>query len=87
MFPPSLLPPTPPLWVTEPRCESPEIYSKFPLAVYLTYGNISFHVTLSIQPTLSVLPWPHVPKSVLYVYVATWKPKGVSRLAVNLINS
>ena len=42
---PSHLPPHPtPL--TEP-C------SKFPLAVHFTYGNVSFHVTLSIHLTLS----------------------------------
>ena len=28
--------------------EFPEPYSKFPLAIYFTYGNVSFHVTLSI---------------------------------------
>ena len=28
-------------------------YSKFPLAIYFTYGNISCHVTLSIHLTLS----------------------------------
>ena len=33
--------------------EFPEIYSKFPLAIYFTYGNVSFHVTLSIHLTLS----------------------------------
>ena len=32
--------------------EYPEPYSKFPLAIYLTYGNVSFHVTLSTQLTL-----------------------------------
>ena len=26
---------------------------KFPLAIYFTYGNVSFHVTLSIHLTLS----------------------------------
>ena len=33
-----------------------ETYSKFPLAVYLTYGNVSFHVTLSIHLHLPLLP-------------------------------
>ena len=43
---------------TEPLFEFPEPYSKFPLAIYFTYGNISFHVTLSyISPSLhSSLP-------------------------------
>ena len=72
---------------TEPLFEFPEPNRKFPLAIYFTYGNVSFCVTVSIHLTLSLLPWAHVPKSVLYVCVATWKPKGLSRLAVNLINS
>jgi len=28
-------------------------YSKFPLAIYFTYGNINFHGTLSVHLTLS----------------------------------
>ena len=37
--------------------EFPETYSKFLLAIYFTYGNVSFHVTLSIHLTLfSPLP-------------------------------
>ena len=39
--------------ITEPLFDFPETYSKFPLAVYFTYGNVSFHVTLSIHLTLS----------------------------------
>ena len=31
----------------------PEPYRKFPLAIYFTYGNVSFHVTLSIHLNLS----------------------------------
>uniref|UniRef100_A0AC11ESZ2 Uncharacterized protein n=1 Tax=Ovis aries TaxID=9940 RepID=A0AC11ESZ2_SHEEP len=38
---------------TEPLFEFPEPHSKFPLAVCSTYGNVSFHVTLSIHLTLS----------------------------------
>ena len=38
---------------TESLFEFPEPYSKFPLAIYLTHGNVSFHVTLSIHLTLS----------------------------------
>ena len=41
--------------------EFPEPYSKFPLAIYFTYSNVSFHVILSIHLTLS----PN--KSILYV--------------------
>ena len=43
--------PIPPLWVdTEPLFEIPEPHSKFPLAIYFTYGNGSFHVTLYGSP-------------------------------------
>ena len=53
-LPPSL-PPTFLLQVvTEPQFEFPESYSKFTLAVYFTYGNVCFHVTLTIHPTLSL---------------------------------
>ena len=52
-LPPICLP-IPPLQVdTEPLFEFPETYNKFPLAIYFTYGNVSFHVTLSIHLTLS----------------------------------
>ena len=53
---PSALPPKPPSHlpshltlqpVTEPLFEFPESYSKFPLAIYFTYGIVNFHVTLS----------------------------------------
>ena len=51
--------PFPPLdVVTEPWFEFPESYSKFPLALYFTYGNVSFHVTLFIHLILSLLPSP-----------------------------
>ena len=46
----------PPLQVdTEPLFEFPETHSKLPLAIYFTYGNVSFHITLSIHLTLSSL--------------------------------
>ena len=41
---------------TEPLFEFPETYSKFPLVIYFTHGNVSFHVTLSIHLTLSPCP-------------------------------
>ena len=48
--------PSPPLEVdTEPLFEFSEPYSKVPLAIYFTYGNVSFHVTLFIHLTLSSL--------------------------------
>ena len=37
----------------QPTVAQPELYSKFPLAIYFTYGNVSFHVTLSTHLTLS----------------------------------
>ena len=50
--------PIPPLQVdTEPLLEFPEPYGKFPLALYFTHGNVSCHVTLSIDLALpSPLP-------------------------------
>ena len=55
--PPSHLPP---LEIdTEPLSEFSEPYREFPLAIYFTYGNVSFYVTLSIYLTLSSpLPYP-----------------------------
>ena len=57
-FPPfwtSLSSPSPshPSRLVQSPFEFPEPYSKFPLAIYFTYGNISFHVTPSIHLTLS----------------------------------
>ena len=44
---------------TEPLFEFPETYSKFPSAIYLIYGHVSLHVTLSIQLIISSsLPMP-----------------------------
>ena len=50
---------------TEPLFEFPEPYSKFPLGIYFTYGNVSFHVTPSIHLTLSSL----LPMSISLFYV------------------
>ena len=36
----------------------PESYSQFPLAIYITYGVVSYLVPLSIHLTLSLLPIP-----------------------------
>ena len=50
--PPFHLPPHTALQpVREPLFEFPESYSKFPLAIYFTYGNINLHVTLSTHLT------------------------------------
>ena len=36
------------------KCQNSFFFSaKFPLAIYFTYGNVSFHATLSIHLTLS----------------------------------
>ena len=51
---------------TEPLFEFPQSCSKFLLAIYFAYGNVSFHVTLSIHFTLSS-PLPNVHMSILYV--------------------
>ena len=51
---PSIYLPILPLEVdTEPLFEFLEPHSIFPLAVYFTYGNISFHVSLFLHLTLS----------------------------------
>ena len=55
-LPPISLPILPFQVDTEPLFEFPEPFSKFPLAIYFTYRNVSFHVTLSIHLTLSPLP-------------------------------
>ena len=57
---PTISLPTPCLYVdTEPLFEFPEPDRKFPLAIYFTYGNTSFCVTLPIYLTLpSPLPYP-----------------------------
>ena len=46
---PVSLPIPPLLVVTEPLFELPESHSKFSLAIYFTYGNVTFHVTVSIH--------------------------------------
>ena len=46
---PVSLPIPPLLVVTEPLFGFPESHSKFSLAIYFTYGNVSFHVTASIH--------------------------------------
>ena len=50
---PSPFPPHTSRLITEPLFEFPEPYSKFLLAIYFTYGNLNFHVTLSMYLTLS----------------------------------
>ena len=52
------------------RSEFCEPHSKFLLAIYLTYSNVCFHLTLYIHPTLSFISPDRVHKSVLYVWVS-----------------
>ena len=79
-LPPMSLP-TPLQIVTESLFEVPKSYRKLPLAINFTNGIVSFHVTLSISLTLSLLPTTphHVHKSVLYV--------GFSIAALQIISS
>ena len=42
---------------SESLFEFPEPYSKFPLAIYFTYGNVSFHVTRKEDFLLAPLEW------------------------------
>ena len=63
MSPPSHLLPIPSFQiVTEPLFEFPESYSKFPLAIYFTYGIVNFcyplHTSLLLPP--SIPPCPQV---------------------------
>ena len=61
--------PMPSFWiVTGALFEFPGSYSKFPLAVYFTYGIISFHVTLHTSHPLP-RPLPRVHRLVLYVFL------------------
>ena len=65
-LPPMSLP-IPYFWiVTGSLFEFPESYSKFPLAIYFTYGIVSFHVTLHTSHPLPP-PLPCVHRSMLYV--------------------
>ena len=60
--------PIPPLWTDiELLFYFPESYSKLPLAIYFTYGNISLFPCYSLHTPHSLFPSPHVHKSVLYV--------------------
>ena len=45
--------PSHPSRLIQSPCLFPEPYSKFPLAIYFAYGNVSFHVALSIHLALS----------------------------------
>ena len=65
---PPISSPSYPSRLIQSPCLSPESYSKFPLPIYFAYGNVSFHVTLSIHLTLSS-PLPHVHTSVLCLFL------------------
>ena len=49
---PTSLPIPPFSVVTEPLFEFPESYSKFPLAIYFTYGIINFYTSHPLPPPL-----------------------------------
>ena len=53
------------------RFERHESYSKFPLAIYFTYGNACFNVTLSIHPRLS---FPTVSTSLFFMSASPLLP-------------
>ena len=59
-IPPTSLPSPTLEVVTEPRFVSPESHSKFLLAIYLTYGNVCFRVTLHTSHPLLPSPNPAV---------------------------
>ena len=64
--PPSHLSTIPPLQDdTELLFEFPEPHSKFPLAIYFTYGKFPCY---SFHTSHPLLPSPHVCKSILYIY-------------------
>ena len=52
-LPPVSLPISPLQADTEPLFQFPEPHSKFPLAIYFTYGSVSFLATLSIHQSLT----------------------------------
>ena len=62
------LPPTP-LGCYRTQVWVPWVVQQIPIGSLISYGNISFHVTFSVHPTLSFLPNPHVHMS-LYVSVS-----------------
>ena len=65
--------PIPPFWVdTEPLFEFPESHSKFPLAIYFTYGNASFLIT-SFHASHPLLPSSQAHKSIPYICFSTAK--------------
>ena len=68
--PPShLLPHTTPLHWYRALVEFPEPYSKFPLAIYFTYGNVSFHVLFPyISPSPPLSPCPQVYSLCLFLH-------------------
>ena len=71
---------SPPSWISLPSSspphpqpfaesmfEVPESYSKFPLAIYFTYGFVNVYVTFSIGLPFSLFSSHSIHRSVLYV--------------------
>ena len=63
------IPPTP-LGCYRSQVWVPWVIQQIPIGCLISYGNISFHVTFSLHPTLSFLPNPRVHMSALYVSVS-----------------
>ena len=59
MSPFPLEPPSRPHPTTEPWFEFPESYSRFPLPIYVTHGNVS--VAMILSPFAPPSPSSHVP--------------------------
>ena len=83
---PSLLnlPPIPPFSLSQSPFAFPESHSKFPLAIFFTYGIVNFHVALSIHLTFSLLLSPNVHRSVFSVPPLLPENKFIS---ANLLDS
>ena len=67
------------LWlVTEPLFEFPEPYSKFPLAVYFTYGNV--YASMLLSPFVPPSPSPPCPQLCSLCLHLHWKWKSLSHV-------
>ena len=67
---------------TEPLFGFPETYRKFPLAIYFTYGNVSFHVTLSVHLTIFPFPMSISLFSLSLFYFFHWRISAVQNFVV-----
>ena len=81
--PPSHLPPHPTPLGWYRASEFHETYSKFPLAIYFTYGSISFHVTLSIHLTISS-PSPQLTRAIYLCFILTFFSQIMLKLSYSI---